>query len=61
MTGIQYVVDDHGQKMSVVINLKKYGALWEDFCDLMIAEKRKSETRKSLSTIKKRLKQSGKL
>ena len=33
MNGIQYVVDEKGRKVAVQIDLKKYGALWEDFWD----------------------------
>ena len=31
MTGIQFVTDDKGRKVAVQIDLKKYGALLEDF------------------------------
>ena len=31
MKGIQYVVDDSGEKTAVVIDLREYGELWEDF------------------------------
>ena len=33
MEGIQYVIDDKGQKTAVLIDLMKYGKLWEDFYD----------------------------
>lgn len=31
MTGIQFVTDEKGRKLAVPIDLKKYGALLEDF------------------------------
>lgn len=31
MEGIQFVIDDKGQKTAVLIDLKKHGELWEDF------------------------------
>jgi hypothetical protein len=31
MTGIQYVTDEKGRKVAVQIDLKKYGAVLEDF------------------------------
>ena len=31
MKGIQYLVDDSGDKTAVLIDLKKYNELWEDF------------------------------
>jgi len=43
MTGINYVTDEKGRKVAVLIDLKKHGALWEDFCDGLIAESRKKE------------------
>jgi hypothetical protein len=31
MNGIRYVIDDKGRKVAVQIDLKKYGAMLEDF------------------------------
>jgi hypothetical protein len=43
MRGIEYLVDDRGRKKAVVIDLKKWGKLWEDMYDAMIYEARKDE------------------
>jgi len=43
MNGIQYVVDEKGRKVAVQIDLKKYGALWEDFWDGFVSESRRKE------------------
>ncbi len=43
MTGIQYVTDEKGRKTGVLIDLKKHGALWEDFFDGLVAESRAKE------------------
>ncbi len=43
MTGIQFITDDKGRKTAVVIDLKKYGAVWEDFWDGLVAESRRKE------------------
>ena len=40
MTGIHFVTDEKGRKVAVQIDLKKYGALWEDFRDGLVAESR---------------------
>jgi hypothetical protein len=61
MTGIQYVTDSKGKHTAVIINLKKWGALWEDFQDAMLIKERKKEPRESLASVKKRLVRSGKL
>jgi hypothetical protein len=43
MKGIQFVVDEAGNKKAVLIDLEEWGELWEDFYDLMMAESRKHE------------------
>ncbi len=43
MTGIQFVTDDKGKKIAVQIDLKKYGAILEDFWDGLISESRRAE------------------
>jgi hypothetical protein len=37
MQGIHFVVDDHHENIAVLIDLTKYGELWEDFYDGLIA------------------------
>ncbi len=43
MTGIQFVTDDKGRKVAVQIDLKKYGAIWQDFWDGLVSESRRKE------------------
>jgi len=43
--GIQFVVDDDGKKKAVLIDLEKWGDLWEDFYDVLISELRRDEPR----------------
>ncbi len=61
MRDIQFVVDEKGRKRAVVIDLTKYGALWEDFYDTLIARQRAGEPRESLAAVKRRLRRAGKL
>lgn len=61
MQGINYVTNEEGRRVAVQIDLKKYGEIWEDFLDLLTAKKRESGPRKSLSSVKARLKKKGKL
>ena len=61
MKGVQFVVDENGAKTAVVINLKQYSELWEDFYDSAVAEARKKEPRESLTSVKKRLMVRGKI
>ncbi len=61
MRDIQFIVDDKGQKTAVIIDLKKYAELWEDFYDCLTAQRREKEPRESLDSVKKRLQKAGKL
>ena len=61
MSGIEFVVDDKGTKKAVVIDLKKYGDIWEDFYDTLVARQRAHEPRESLAAVKARLRRAGKL
>ena len=45
MTGIQFLTDDKGHRVAVQIDLKKHGAIWEDFWDGLISESRRKEKR----------------
>ena len=55
MKGVQFLVDDQGNKSSVLIDLKKNGDLWEDFYDRAVAHGREREPRESLESVKARL------
>jgi len=57
MSGVQFVVDDHGRKTAVVIDLRKNRNLWEDFYDRLLVQERAREPRESLAKIKSRLRQ----
>ena len=59
--GIQFVVNERGKKMAVVIDLKTHSELWEDFYDAAVAHERQSEPRETLEDVKKRLRRRGKL
>jgi len=61
MEGIQYVTNDAGQKVAVMIDLKKYGEVWEDFYDILTARSRANEPRETLESVKELLKKQGKL
>ena len=55
MSGIEYLVDRRGRKTAVVINLKRHRRLWEDFQDVMLAQRRKAEPRESLESVRRSL------
>jgi hypothetical protein len=60
MRGVQYVMDEKGERTAVIIDLKKNGELWEDFCDVAISREREDEPRESLESVKKQLLNHGK-
>ena len=43
MIGIQFVTDERGCKVAVQIDLRKHGAIWEDFWDGLVSESRRKE------------------
>lgn len=61
MKGVQYVVDDRGKAKAVLIDLKKYGRLWEDFQDLLVSHARRKEPRYFLAEVEARLRKIGKI
>jgi hypothetical protein len=61
MRGVQFMVDDRGNKTGVFIDLRKNPGLWEDLFDRSLFRKRKAEPRETLETVKRRLMKAGKL
>ena len=61
MQGINYVTNEDGKRVAVLIDLKKHGEIWEDFYDGLTAKRRENEPRESLESVKKLLAQKGKL
>jgi uncharacterized protein YehS (DUF1456 family) len=43
MTGVQFVVNEKGRKVAVLIDLEKHGAKLQDFFDGLFSEKRRKE------------------
>lgn len=56
LKGIQFVTNAAGEKTAVLIDLKQYGELWEDFYDTLIARQRADEPRESLESVREILK-----
>ena len=51
--GIQYILDDKGNKKSVILDLEKWGEYWEDFYDILVSESRRDESNVSWEKLKK--------
>ncbi len=61
MKGVQFVVNERGEKTAVVIDLRKHSEVWEDFYDAATARQRRDEPRETLESVKRRLRRRGKL
>ncbi len=55
LKGIQFLVDDAGDKSAVVIDLKRYRRQWEDLYDRLLSESRQHEPREPFNQVSKRL------
>lgn len=55
MKGINYVVDEDGNKTAVQIDLQLYGELWQDFYDVLTIEAAKDEESDSLEAYLEKL------
>ena len=51
----QYIVDENGKKISVVLPFSEYQKMQEDLHDLMIIAERKNENTLLIAEIRKRL------
>jgi hypothetical protein len=61
MEGIHFVTDEKGKKVAVQIDLGRYGEIWEDFYDQLVAGQRRSDKREPYEAARKRLIKAGKL
>ncbi len=55
----QYIVDENGNKMAVVIPVREYQRLLEDLHDLAVVAERQPEPSISLDELKRRLRADG--
>jgi len=56
VSGITFMVDEHGNKTAAVIDLKRHERLWEDIYDSLLAQSRAREPRESLELVRRKLK-----
>ncbi|USR90250.1 hypothetical protein NEA10_15560 [Phormidium yuhuli AB48] len=52
MKGIEFVVNEAGEKQAVLIDLAEWGELWEDFHDVLVAHAREQEEEVSWEELK---------
>ena len=61
MSGIQFLTDETGHKMAVLIDLKRNRVLCEDFYDTLLIRKRRNEPREPLADVRRKLVKADKL
>jgi hypothetical protein len=54
MEGIHFVTNEKGRKVAVQIDLERYGELWEDFHDQIVASSREHEKSIPFESVKRR-------
>ena len=52
MEGVRFLVNEQGEKTSVLIDLAEWGDLWEDFHDMMVSRSRQNESEISWDELK---------
>lgn len=55
LEGIQFVTDAAGKRKAVVLDLDRYGELWEDIYDILLARERENDPRESLEEVRQML------
>ncbi len=43
MKGINFIIDEQGEKKAVVIDLEQWAEVWEDFYDVLVSRSREDE------------------
>ncbi len=43
MRGVQFLINEDGEKTAVLFDLREWGALWEDFYDILVSRSRAQE------------------
>jgi PHD/YefM family antitoxin component YafN of YafNO toxin-antitoxin module len=57
--GVQFVTDNSGHKVAVLLDLHEWGELWEDIYDSMIAKERADKPRMKLEDFEDELRTEG--
>jgi len=55
MKGINFVINEQGEKKAVLIDLDEWGELWEDFSDILVSRNREDEGEVSWDELKAEL------
>ncbi|PZO35988.1 MAG: hypothetical protein DCF17_17890 [Shackletoniella antarctica] len=59
MDGVQFLINEKGEKTAVLLDLEQWGDLWEDFYDLLVSRSRAQEETVSWDDLKAELEPDG--
>lgn len=59
MKGIDFVVNDAGERKAVLIDLAEHGELWDDFYKALVAKQKRSEAARKANATRSREQRSG--
>lgn len=57
MDGVQFLINEKGEKPAVLLDLEQWGDLWEDFYDILVSRSRAEEEAVSWDNLKAELEQ----
>ena len=57
MDGVQFLINEKGEKTAVLLDLEQWGDLWEDFYDILVSRSRAEEETVSWSDLTAELEQ----
>jgi hypothetical protein len=59
MRGVNYVTDENGNRVAVMLDLVAWGDVWEDLHDVLLAHERRDEPSISLEQFEAELRRDG--
>lgn len=57
MEGVQFVIDDKGGERYVLLDLSRWGEVWEDIYDILVSQSRRGEPTVSWKELKREMEQ----
>jgi hypothetical protein len=55
MKGVEFLIDEQGEKKAVLIDLRQHRDLWDDFYDTLKTIERKKEPRETMAEVRKKV------
>lgn len=55
MKGVEFLIDEQGEKKAVLIDLRQHRDLWEDFYDTLKIMERKKDPRETMEEVRRKI------